>query len=128
MTDTGVKKDECAVMMERRRSTRLQEDNNVTITIISEETNLPNERTFHNLSKDISVSGIRIQTNIYLPINTLLEIKITLKNPLQIIRASAKVVWIQGIAIFDFYEAGLEFINTSNEMIQQLEQYVSSKL
>jgi PilZ domain. len=128
MTDSGVKKEERTVNAERRRASRLQEDNDVTITIISEEIHLPKERTFYNLSKDISVSGIRIQTSIYLPINTHLEIKITLKDPPQIITAFAKVVWIQGLSEFNFYEAGLEFVNTSNEMIQQLEHYISSKL
>jgi c-di-GMP-binding flagellar brake protein YcgR len=127
MTDSGVKKEERAVNTERRRASRLQEDNDVTITIISEEIHLPKERTFYNLSKDISVSGIRIQTSIYLPINTHLEIKITLKDPPQIITAFAKVIWIQGLSEFDFYESGLEFVNTSNEMIQQLEHYISSK-
>jgi c-di-GMP-binding flagellar brake protein YcgR len=128
MTDSKVKKEECTAIIERRRSSRLQEDNDVTITIISEEINLPKERTFYNLSKDISVSGIRIQTSIYLPKNTHLEIKIALKDPPQIITAFAKVIWIQGLSEFDFYESGLEFVNTSDEMIQQLEDYVSSKL
>jgi Tfp pilus assembly protein PilZ len=115
-------------MDERRRMPRIKEENKVTITVVSGEENLPKKIINWYLSKDISKSGIRIQTNIFLPVNTQLKIEVTLKDPPQMITAFAKVIWIKRFSTNDFCEAGLKFFNTSNEMIQQLEDYISSKL
>ncbi|MGA2782288.1 MAG: PilZ domain-containing protein [Smithella sp.] len=115
-------------MDERRGTPRLKEENKVTITVISGEENLSKKKITWYLSKNISKSGIRIQTNIFLPVNTQLKIEITLKNPPQMITAFAKVIWIKRISTNDFCQAGLKFFNTSNEMIQQLDDYISLKL
>jgi hypothetical protein len=115
-------------MDERRRTSRIKEENKVTITVISGEENLPKKIINWYLSKDISKSGIRIQTNIFLPVNTQLKIEVTLKDPHRMITAFAKVIWIKRFSSNDFCEAGLKFFNTTNEMIQQLEDYISSKL
>jgi hypothetical protein len=125
--DPGVKNEEWIVIAERRRDPRLLEENEVTITIISEEKYLPKEKINFNLSKDISKSGTRIQVNIFLPVNTYLNIKVVLKDPPQMITTFAKVKWIKRLYAIDFYEAGLEFVNTPSEMIQQLADYISSK-
>jgi hypothetical protein len=124
----GVKEEEGFDIAEKRIAPRLQEENEAVITIISKEKYLPKEKINYNFSKDISEFGIRIQANIFLPVNTQLKIKVTLKDPPQMITAFAKVKWIKRLSTIDFYEAGLEFVNTSNEMIQQLEDYISSKL
>ena len=115
-------------MDERRRTPRIKEENKVTITVISGEEDLPKKRITWYLSKNISKSGIRIQTNIFLPVNTQLKIEITLKNPPQTITAFAQVIWIKRFSTNDFCQAGLKFFNTSNEMIQQLDDYISLKL
>ena len=114
-------------MDERRRTPRIKEENKVAITVISGEGNIPKKINYY-LSKDISKSGIRIQTNIFLPVNTQLKIEVTLKDPHRMITAFAKVIWIKRFSSNDFCEAGLKFFNTTNEMIQQLEDYISSKL
>jgi c-di-GMP-binding flagellar brake protein YcgR len=114
-------------MDERRRTPRIKEENNVTITVISGDENLPEKKINYYLSKDISTSGIRIQTNIFLPVNTQLKIEVTLKDSPQMITAFAKVIWIKTFSNVGFYEAGLKFFNTSNEMIRQLEDYISWK-
>jgi Tfp pilus assembly protein PilZ len=115
-------------MDERRGTPRIKEENKVTITVISGEENLSKKQITWYLSKNISKSGIRIQTNIFLPVNTQLKIEITLKNPPQTITVFAKVIWIKRISTNDFCQAGLKFFNTSNEMIQQLDDYISLKL
>ena len=115
-------------MEEKRRAPRLKEDNEVTIIVVSGREHLPPKKINWYLSKDISKSGIRIQTNIFLPVNTQLKIEITLKDPPQMITAFAKVIWIKRFSTNDFCEAGLKFFNTSNEMMQQLEDYISSKI
>ena len=101
-------------MEERRKVKRLEEENEMTISVISGGKNLPKEKIIYTLSKDISVSGARIQSHSFLPVDTSLEIKVVLKNPTQIINAFGKVKWIKNLFGGEFYEAGLEFVNTSS--------------
>ena len=89
-------------MDERRRTPRIKEENKVTITVISGEENLPEKKINYYLSKDISTSGIRIQTNIFLPVNTQLKIEVTLKDSPQMITAFAKVIWIKTFSTLVF--------------------------
>jgi c-di-GMP-binding flagellar brake protein YcgR len=114
-------------MDERRRTPRIKEENKVTITIISTEKDLPEKKINYYLSKDISISGIRIQTNILLQVDTQLKLEVTLKDSPQMITAFAKVIWVKSFSNVGFHEAGLEFFNTSDEIIRQLEDYISRK-
>lgn len=124
---SGIKKNERIFIVERRSVDRLKEDNEITITVVSGEKNLPKEKIIYALSTDISESGARIHANSFLPVDTILKIKVAVKDPPQMITAFGKVKWIKLLFASDFYEAGLEFVNTSNEMIQQLADYISSK-
>jgi len=103
-------------MEDKRKAKRLKEDNEITITIISGEENHTKEKIIYNISKDISESGARIQANSFLPVDTPLKIKVTLKNPPQMITAFGKVKWIKILFADEFYEAGLEFVNAFSEM------------
>ena len=101
-------------MEERRIVKRREEENEMTISVISGGKNLPKEKIIYTLSKDISVSGARIQSNSFLPVDTYLDIKVALKNPSQTITAFGKVKWIKDLFGGEFYEAGLEFASTSS--------------
>ena len=114
-------------MDERRKAPRLQEENEVTITVVYGIHNLHKEKVINNFSKDISASGARIQAHLFLPIETLLKIDITLKTVQQMITVMGKVKWIKIIYEDESYEAGLEFVNTSSEAIKKIGDYISWK-
>jgi len=82
-------------MDEKRRAQRLEEENEITITIVSGGKNPPKEKIIYNYSKDISVSGAKIQANIFLRVDTLLMIEMTLKTVRQMITVLGKVKWIK---------------------------------
>lgn len=115
-------------MKERRRKPRIEEEDKVTITALSGEENIPQKKIKYHLRKNISESGIGIYINTFLPVDTPIKIEVKLKDTPEIITAFAKVVWIKRFSTHDFCEAGLEFFNTSNEMMQQLRDYISLKL
>ena len=102
---------------ERRKAIRLEEKNEISMTIISGGINLPKRKISYSFSKDISESGARIQANSFLPVDTLLNVKVTSNHPPQMITALGKVKWIKSIFADEFFEAGLEFVYTSREMI-----------
>ena len=114
-------------MDEKRRAKRLEEEDELTITIISEGKKPSKVKIIYHFSKDISASGARIQANRFLPVDSLVKIEITLENPHQMIAALGKVKWIKSLFADESYEAGLEFVYTSNDAIQQLADYVSGK-
>lgn len=114
--------------LNERKEKRLEEENEIIISVLGGGgENLPKEKIITTLSKDISASGTRIQSNSFLPVDTPLKIKVTFKNPLQIITVFGKVKWIRSRSRDSFYEAGVEFFNTLDEEIKKLAEYISSK-
>mgnify|MGYP000845348494 FL=1 len=115
-------------MEEKRKAPRLQEENEVTITVVSGGDNLPQETVMHNRSKDISVGGTRIQANLYLPVDTLLMLEMKLNTVRQMITVIGKVKWIKIIYQDEAYEAGVEFVNTPRDAMRKLQDYISWKI
>lgn len=116
------------MMNEKRKAKRLQEESEITVTIIACSKKFPKEKVIYNSSKDISETGARIHSNIFLPIDTLLRIDFKLKNLQQMITAMGKVKWIKIICEDEAYDAGVEFVNTPQEAIKKLSDYVSWKM
>ena len=114
-------------MTEERKTERLKDVNEIIISVISGENNHPKEEIFYSHSKDISVSGARIRTNTNLPVDTYLNIDLTLKDLQEKITALGKIRWIKSIIADMYYEVGVEFVNTSSEVIKKLEDYISWK-
>ena len=112
-------------MKERRKAERLKELNDITISIISEEKNIPKNKFLYNYSKDISVSGAKIQSNIFLPVGTLLQIDFKLKTLEKQITALGKVKWLKVLIEGKSYEAGVEFVDIPSEAIENLNFYIS---
>ena len=105
---------------------RLKEENDITITILSEIANPPKEKIIYNHSEDISISGTRIQGNVLLPVDTYLKIDLTLKNSKENVTVFGKVLWSKAILEGKFYEAGVEFVDTPGESIKKLGDYILS--
>lgn len=114
-------------MEEKRQRQRLQELNEITISVIAGEKNLPKEKTVDIYSEDVSVSGTKIRGNILLPVDTLLKIDFTLKTLQKQITILGKVKWIKVVFEDKWYEAGVEFFNTPKEAVEKIEDYISWK-
>jgi hypothetical protein len=115
------------VMREKRKEERLRDVNKITITVIDEE-KLPGNKTFHDQSDDISLSGAKIQSNIYLPVDTLVKIDLTLTTVHQHITTFGKVKWTRTIVKNKSYEAGVQFVNTTRKAAKKLQNYISWEL
>jgi len=111
-------------MIEKRVAPRLEEGVDVAVTVISGGKNLPKEKIMYNYIRDFSATGVSIQTNIFLPVGTLLNIKFTLKTLKEKINAVGKVRWVNIIHENKYYETGVEFINAPVYTVQMLEDYI----
>ena len=123
--NSGTKQGEWIVTNEKRKEKRLKEEHEVIITIASGELG---EKIPHNYCKDISASGVKIHGNVPLPIDTVLNIDFTLESLHQKITTCGKVKWIKIINEDDSYDEGVEFVNTSEEAMKILKDYISWKL
>jgi hypothetical protein len=119
------KREEC--MEEKRRNPRMKEENELTITIVAGEKNLPEEEINDNHTEDISVSGTKIQTHIFLPVGTIIELDFISKAVNEKITVLGEVKWIKVIIEGESYEMGVEFFGKPSEAINKLGDYISWK-
>ena len=107
-------------MLEKRKATRIKEEYKITTTEISKDKLPSDEKIIYGLTKDISLSGLRIQSNTFFPINTLLKIELLLKNPSRLISAIGKVRWCTSCYDDELFEIGIEFVDISPDNITVL--------
>lgn len=115
------------MMKEQRKSKRLKEFNEIIVHVISGEGHFSQDKISYNYSEDLSTSGAKIRGNILLPVNTVLKIDFTLKTLSKQITALGKVKWIKVIIEDKFYEAGVEFVETPDEAVQKIKDYITWK-
>ncbi len=78
-----------------------------------------------SLADDISQTGLRLSVHEFIPLNTVLELKIQLPGQFQLIPFSAKVVWVKEIPFRDdAWEVGLSLV-TSESFSSAIRDYVS---
>lgn len=111
-------------MNDKRRFERMEEENEVVITVISDKKDLSEEEIFYTCTKDISAGGARIRTNIILPVGSYLKVDLKLKDLQDKITALGKVKWIKIVIEDEGYEAGVEFVNKSDDAIKVIWEYI----
>lgn len=100
---------------ERRRDSRVNEEDKVVIELFSEG-QLPSEKKIFNaLTKDISPGGVRLMTNAALPIDTRVRIEIALSKRRKLIQATGRVCWARSIYEEALFEMGVEFTEITPE-------------
>lgn len=114
-------------MNEKRKAERLKELNEISISVISDVENISKEKLVYNYSEDISAFGTKIRGNVLLPVDTILKIDFRLKTLKKQITAVGKIKWIKVIIEDKYYEAGVEFVNTTKEALQKIEDYIEWK-
>ena len=114
-------------MNEKRRAKRVKEDAEVTITMTGQEDPSIGRRTTHQVAKDISLFGIRILSNTFVPINSPLKIDLTLGAQNRPITAQGKVRWVKSLYGDELFEMGIEFADTPLEIARILKNHIAGK-
>lgn len=109
------KREETKPSKERRKDSRIKEEDKVVLELLS-NSNLPLEKKVLNaLTKDISPGGVRVMTNVNLPVGTLLKLEIGLARRRKLIKAVGIVRWARSIYEEELFELGVEFTQISPE-------------
>jgi len=109
---------------ERRKANRIKKEDRVTITPVYQFEAQQRKRFFNILSKDISLTGVKIQTDTFFPVDTILKIEISLTNPPRSISANGKVRWVKILSARELFEIGCEFVEMSIHDTKILKDYI----
>lgn len=107
-------------MEEKRREKRIKKENKLIFEVVSDHQNLKNKKIYYTLTKDISLGGVNIRTDTFLPVGTLIRIDLALPKMHKIISVRGKVRWIKSLYEDEVFEVGLEFVDTSHDVITSL--------
>jgi hypothetical protein len=109
---------------EKRKEPRRDDELPVEIEIMSDETNRGPTRVLYAQIKDISAGGVKIQTSVYIPLDTPIKLKIKLLKLDETIDPIGKVVWGNQVENSDMYEMGIAFEDTHPEILSTLLEYI----
>jgi hypothetical protein len=88
----------------------MERETEMTLTIFTDATRSPSPKIIYNVSKDLSETGAKIQSNIFLPVNSLINVKYKPDPGSELMTAMGKVRWIRSLFADELFEAGLEFV------------------
>lgn len=63
-----------------------------------------------SLSKDLSLGGVRIRVQEFIPLRTVLNLKIHLKHPERQVPVKGEVVWVREVPHSEVFDIGIRFI------------------
>ena len=115
-------------MADKRKAQRIKEEAKVTIVLISKDSSSPGRKVIYHLTKDISLAGIKIQTNTFLPINSMIKIELSLKEPPRLITTIGMLRRVKSLYADELFEVGIEFVDTSKEIINTLKEHIEKQL
>jgi len=99
-------------MEEKRKERRINEENKVTISVFSKDKSTHAKGNFYALTKDISLNGLKIHTDVELEIDTVLKIEIALAKSKKLISVIGRVKWVNQLYDGEVFETGIEFVDT----------------
>jgi hypothetical protein len=111
-------------MQEKRRSKRVEEKAKFTIKLPGSDAELDNYKIIRDLTKDISVAGVRIQCKTLIPVNTLIKLELKLEKPDRLVTATGVVRWAKSVYGNELFEMGIEFVDPSSEVVQNLKDHL----
>lgn len=83
---------------------------------------LPQRKYFYTVSRDLSLGGVKILSNIFLPKNDSFKLTINLID--KTLDVKAKVAWCNSERMIDRYSAGLEFIEINQTSHRGLSSFL----
>jgi hypothetical protein len=65
----------------------------------------------HSLTKNISLSGIMIESDVFIPVGSMLTLELSLEKNPEVITVIAQVRWIKTLYEDESFAMGLEFVD-----------------
>ena len=107
-------------MAEKRKDKRFKEEKKVVIEFYPGEKELRPKNVTYALTRDVSEGGVRLLTDRYFAVGTLLKITLSSPRTKKIVNVVAKVKWVQNFYSSDLYEMGIEFMHEIPESVKTM--------
>lgn len=113
-------------MIERRRERRIKETNRISLEYLPEEPDQERKTISFGMTEDISLSGLRILTDAFFPVDKIIKISLSLGRNSEMINMIGRVKWIESFGD-EVYEIGFEFEDMLKESIKVLARHLYEK-
>ena len=107
-------------MRERRQYVRVPDHSKVTYRIVSYN------KTEGFLARNISQGGISFFVKEFIPVGTILEIRLTLEKIVFSFEARVSVKWTKEHSESQRFEVGVEFVNIPQKAQEHLVRYIKN--
>ncbi|MGD9347133.1 MAG: PilZ domain-containing protein [Candidatus Aminicenantes bacterium] len=107
-------------MEEKRKNQRYKEEKKVVIEFYPGEKELRPKNVTYALTRDVSEAGVRLLTDRYFSVGTLLKITLSSSRTKRIVNVVAEVKWVQNFHTSDLYEMGIEFMHEIPESVKTM--------
>jgi hypothetical protein len=104
-------------MAEKRKNERIKEEKKVVIEFYPGGKDLRPKNVTYALTRDVSEGGVRLLTDRYFPVGTLLKITMSLARTRQIVNVVATVKWVTNFQTSDLFEMGIEYMHEIPESV-----------
>jgi Tfp pilus assembly protein PilZ len=115
-------------MKEKRAARRISEKTEVTISPASIDDLDLDKKVARCLTEDISIKGIKIQSEKFFPIDSILKIQLSLKDPTRLLNVWGKIRWVRKLKECEVFEMGIEIVGTSKEDFHVLKRHIEDSL
>jgi c-di-GMP-binding flagellar brake protein YcgR len=110
-----------------RREARVSGEDKVVIELLTNGRPPLEKTTVNALTKDISPGGVRIMSDVSLPLGTLIKMEIALRQRRRLIQATGIVRWTRSVYEEDLFEMGVEFKDISPDYKMSLLEHTYRK-
>jgi hypothetical protein len=98
-------------LLERRNVQRIEQETKVAFTVMSGGEFARHRKMAHSLTKNISLSGIMIQSDVFISVGSMLTLELSLEKNPEVITVIAQVRWIKALFEDESFAVGLEFMD-----------------
>ena len=115
-------------MVERRQHNRVEEQNQVSVTILAAPAAREIENsTFFCCTADLSISGLRLQVKVPLPEGSVLALRVAFLNPLVAFKLIGRAAWVKPSGT-SLYAVGVEFRDCPPRLLARWREVVAAKV
>ena len=98
-------------LLERRHVQRIEQETKVAFSVMSGGEFAHHRKLSYSLTKNISLSGIMIESDVFIPVGSMLTIELSLERNPEVITVIAQVRWIKTLFEDECFAVGLEFVD-----------------
>jgi hypothetical protein len=112
-------------MDDRRKEIRKQDAHKVDLKSYNDYLQTFLKRTTFALTENISLGGVKILTDAFLPLDSVVRLEINMARSNRKMKFPGKVRWVFQHEDAPIYEMGLEFVDKSKSSMVSLKEYLA---